>query len=129
VLRLLGRFEEARRDGLGLHLAQIKQREPCLTDELLQQMMSSLGEMNIIQRGESGAWLLSRDLEAVTLGELYEGMNLRIPITSLSLPSRQDAIGRASGSALEHLQQSLRAPLQRSVGSFVQTQDQKDTRR
>jgi len=119
VMRLLGRFEEARRDGLGLHLAQIKQREPSLTDELLQRMISSLCEMNILQRGETGAWLLSRDLDAVSLAELYEGMELRIPATEVTLPSRQDAIGRASKSALDHLRQSLQAPLQRNVGSFL----------
>ena len=58
MLRLLGRFDEARRDGHGLHLADIQKREPGLTDELLQTMISALCEMNIIQRGESGAWLL-----------------------------------------------------------------------
>jgi membrane protein len=119
VMRLLGRFDEARRGGAGLHLAQIQQREPSLTDEMLQWMISGLGAMNIIQRGESGAWLLSRDLAAVTLGELYEGMDLRIPTGELSLPSRQDAIGRASTSALDHLRLPLKAPLERSIGSFL----------
>ena len=128
VMRLLGRFEEVRRDGLGLHLAQIKQREPSLTDELLQRMISALCEMNIIQRGESGAWLLSRDLDAVTLGELYEGMALRIPAIDLALPSRQDAIGRASSSALDHLRLPLKGPLERSVGSFLNIHPSKDTK-
>jgi len=127
VMRLLGRFEEARRDGLGLHLAQIKQREPSLTDDLLQQMISSLCEMNILQRSESGAWLLSRDLDSVSLGELYEGMGLRIPANEVPLPSRQDAIGRASRSALDHLRLSLQAPLQRNVGSFLRNPDQEES--
>lgn len=126
VMRLLGRFEEVRRDGQGLHLAQIKQREPSFTDELLQQMISSLCEMHIIQRSESGAWLLSRDLDKVTLCEIYEGMDLRIPTDDLDLPSRQDAIGRASTSALEHLRQPLKAPLERSVGSFLESIAGKD---
>jgi len=122
VMRLLGRFEEARRDGLGLHLAQIKQREPSLTDEFLQHMMSALCEMNIIQRSESGAWLLARDLDTVSLGELYEGLSLRIPTAEITLPSRQDAIGRASTSALDHLRTPLQAPLKSSVGSFLELQ-------
>lgn len=126
VMRLLGRFEEVRRDGQGLHLAQIKQREPSFTDELLQQMISALCEMNIIQRSESGAWLLSRDLDKVPLGEIYEGMRLRIPTDELELPSRQDAMGRASMSALDHLRQPLKAPLERSVGSFLETHVGKD---
>ncbi|MFA6986895.1 MAG: YihY family inner membrane protein [Arenimonas sp.] len=126
VMRLLGRFEEARRDGLGLHLTQIKQREPSLTDELLQRMISSLCEMNILQRGESGAWLLSRDLQAVSMGELYEGLALRIPTGELLLPSRQDAIGRAANAALDHLRLPLMSPLERCVGSFFTHHPSKD---
>lgn len=118
VMRLLGRFEEARRDGLGLHLSQIKQREPSLTDELLQRLIAALCGLNILQRAETGAWLLSRDLDSVTLGELYESMDLRISIADLNLPARQDPIGRASSAALEHLRAPLREPLERTIGSF-----------
>jgi membrane protein len=120
VLRLLGRFDEARRDGLGLHLAEIKQREPGLTDELLQAMISALCEMNIIQRGESGAWLLSRDLHAVQLDELYVNMKLRIPLGEVCLPLRHDAIGRSAAQALEDLRVPLVAPLSRSIADLLE---------
>jgi membrane protein len=122
VLRLLGRFEEARRDGLGLHLAQIKQREPGLTDELLQTIVSALCERHVLQRSETGAWLLSRDLDTVTLAELYEAMHLRIPdpSTELCLPARHDAIGRAAHAAFERLRAPLKDPLERSVASVLQ---------
>ena len=120
VLRLLGRFDEARRDGLGLHLAELKQREPGLTDELLQTMITALCEMNIVQRAESGAWLLSRDLHSVGLEELYEGMSLRVPTGDLCLPQRHDPIGRAAHAALEQLRAPLRAPLERSVASYLE---------
>lgn len=126
VLRLLGRFEEARRDGLGLHLAQIKSLEPSLTDEMLQWMISSLSEMNILQRSESGAWLLSRDLSSVTLAEVYEGMDLRIPSAELSLPGASDPIGRAATEALEHLRQPLKDPLGRSIASLLAETPAKD---
>jgi membrane protein len=128
-MRLLGRFEQARQDGLGLHLAQIKHSEPCLTDELLQQMISALGEMNILQRSENGAWFLSRDLDSIVLGELYEGMKLRIPSAQLHLPAREDAIGRASSAALDHLRLAMQEPLQRSVGSFLENQPNPDANR
>ena len=120
LLRLLARFDEARRDGLGLHLAEIKQREPGLTDELLQWMVSELCLMNIIQRGESGAWLLSRDLASVTLKELYEHMRLRVPTADLCLPQRHDAIGRVAAHALEQLREPLVPPLSRTVASLLE---------
>jgi membrane protein len=119
-MRLLGRFDEARRDGMGLHLAQLKQREPGLTDELLQTMVSSLCEMNIIQRAESGAWLLARDLHSVALRELYEGMALRVPTGDLCLPQRHDPIGRAAHDALETLRAPLHAPLEQSIASYLE---------
>ena len=121
VLRLLGRFDEARRDGLGLHLAEIKQREPGLTDELLQTMISALCEMNIIQRGESGAWLLSRDLHAVSLGEVYMHMKLRVPLGELCLPQRHDPIGRVAQHVLEQLREPLVEPLSRDIASLLET--------
>ncbi|MEO8161870.1 MAG: YihY family inner membrane protein [Arenimonas sp.] len=120
VLRVLGRFDEARKHGQGLHLGQLKQREPGLTDELLQSMVSSLCHMNILQHGESGAWLLSRDLQAVDLGELYEGMALRVPTGELCLPQRHDAIGRAAQAALAQLRESLQGALGRSVASYLE---------
>lgn len=120
VMRLLGRFDEARREGLGLHLAQLTEREPGLTDELLQTMISALCEMSIVQRAESGAWLLSRDLHSVGLVELYEGMALRVPTGDLCLPQRHDPIGRAAHAALEQLRAPLRAPLDRSVASYLE---------
>lgn len=119
IMRLLGRFEEARQQGQGLHLSQIQQREPILTEDLLQQMLTSLDALHIIQRSEHGAWLLSRDLNAVTLGEIYEGMNLRVPSIELPLPSRHDAVGRAAAQTLNQLCQPLQEPLHRSVSSFL----------
>ena len=120
LLRLLGRFDEARRHGLGLHLAEIQQREPGFTDELLQTMISALCELNVIQRGESGAWLLSRDLSAVTLRELYEHMKLRVPTGEVCLPLRHDAIGKVAQNALEELREPLAASLSRSVASLLE---------
>ena len=122
-LRLLGRLDEARRDGLGLHLQQMQAREPMLTDDLLQRMLSGLSGLNIVQRAEDGGWLLSRDLGTVTLGELHEGLGLRIPGPEAGLPGFDDPMGRRATRALEHLRQPLQAPLARSVGSFL-TPDQ-----
>ncbi len=117
-LRLLGRLNAARRDGQGLHLTDMQAREPMLTDDLLQRMLSGLSELNIVRRAEDGGWLLARDLATVSLGELHEGLGLRIPCTDTSLPGFDDPLGRDATRALEHLRQPLAAPMARSVGSF-----------
>ena len=118
-LRLLGRLEESRRDGTGLHLADIRQREPSLTDDALADMLHALHELNIVQRAEQGAWLLSRDLAEVPLGEVYEHVALRVPIADMNLPARADAIGRAASRAMDELRDALHDPLQRSIASYL----------
>jgi len=123
VLRLLGRLDECRPKGGVLHLQDMQQREASLTDDHLQRMLSALSELNIVQRCENGGWLLARDLDSVTLGEIYEGMELRIPAADLPLPSRHDEIGKAAENALNHLRDPLRATLQYSVGSFLHPKD------
>lgn len=117
-LRLLGRMNQARRDGRGLHLADIQASEPMLTDDLLQRMLSGLSALNIVRRGEDGGWLLSRDLDTVALGELHEGLGLRVPGPAEGLPGFDDPIGRDATRALEHLRQPLQGPLASSVGGF-----------
>jgi membrane protein len=82
-------------------------------------MVSALCDMNIIQRGESGAWLLARDLGSVSLQEIYEGMHLRVPTGDLCLPQRHDAIGRIAQAALENLREPLRDALQRNIAELL----------
>jgi membrane protein len=118
-LRLLGRLEESRRSGTGLHLADIRQREPSLTDDALATMLHALDELNIVKRAESGPWLLSRDLAEVPLAEIYEHVLLRVPIADMTLPSRNDAIGRAGSRAMDELRAALHDPLQRSIASYL----------
>jgi len=117
-LRLLGRLEESRRDGRGLHLARIQEAEPMLTDDLVRRMLAGLSALDVVRRSEDGAWLLSRDLGHVSMGELHEGLGLRVPGPDAMLPGHDDPIGRQATRALEHLRQPLREPLARSVGSY-----------
>lgn len=116
-LRLLGRLNHARRGGKGMHLADFQSCEPMLTDDHLQRMLSGLCRLDIVRRAEDGAWLLSRDLDGVTLAELHEGLLLRVP-GDIVLPGFDDPIGREATCALEHLRTPLYDPLSRSVGSF-----------
>jgi membrane protein len=121
-LRLLGRLEQSRRDGTGLHLAEIMAREPSLTDDALAAMLHALNELNIVQRAERGPWILSRDLAEVPLAEVYEHVGLRVPMAELDLPAREDVLGRAGSRAMDELRAALHDPLQRSVASFLHPQ-------
>ena len=118
LVRLLARFNEARRRGRGLHVDDILRIEPLLTDGLAQQMLAQLCEINVVRRAESGEWLLSRDLDELTLAELYEACQLRIPIAEAHLPCRDDALGHAAVAAIDELRIPLRDLLKRRVSSI-----------
>lgn len=121
MLRLLGRLHEARQQGFGLHSDELRQREPMLTDTLVQEMLCQLANANIVVRAETGHWLLARDLENVQMAELYNAGRLRIPIHEVYLPCRQDALGSAVMAVVDELRLSLRELLQRSVGSVYRS--------
>ncbi|NLB57840.1 MAG: YihY family inner membrane protein [Gammaproteobacteria bacterium] len=120
LLRLLGRFAEARREGRGLHTDEIQQLEPCLTDSLIQELLGQLGDISLVSRAETGEWILARDLHDLSLAELYEACHLRIPIAEAHLPCRDDALGTAAAAAVDELRIPLREHLKRRVGSLYQ---------
>jgi membrane protein len=118
LIRLLARFNEARKRGRGLHSDQIQHLEPMLTDGLVQQMLAQLCEINVVRRAEDGEWLLARDLDELTMAELYEACQLRIPIAEAHLPCREDSLGHAAVAAMDELRVPLRVLLKRRVSTI-----------
>ncbi|RZA19918.1 MAG: YihY family inner membrane protein [Lysobacteraceae bacterium] len=117
LLRMLGRFQQARAHGRGLHSDDIQQLEPILTDSLVQDMLAKLDGIDVVSRAESGEWLLARDLDDVTLGELYEACHLRVPVAEARLPHHEDALGVAVMEVLDGLRMPLRDLLKQRVSS------------
>ncbi|MEN5208476.1 YihY family inner membrane protein [Stenotrophomonas terrae] len=115
LLRLLGRFREARQQGRGLDEDQILLQEPMLTDSLLQQLLEQMESIGVLRRDERGEWLLARDLDSISLHDLYESSQLRIPVAEEYLPMREDSLGQAACSALDQLRLPLRELLKRRV--------------
>jgi membrane protein len=54
----------------------------------------------------------------MTLGELYEACQLRIPIGSVPLPRNDDELGMAALAALDGLRLPVRELLKRNVASL-----------
>ncbi|HEY6941057.1 YihY family inner membrane protein [Dokdonella sp.] len=80
LLRVLGHFVEAQRDGRGLHSAQLCALEPFLTDDLLQRYLGDLHRVGVIRRGELGEWVVVRDLGRVQLLDLVDAGGYRVPL-------------------------------------------------
>ena len=118
LLRLIGRFQHARREGKGLHTSEMLELEPMLTDSLLQEFLSRLDAIKLVRRDERGEWLLARDLHSLTLAELYESCQLRVPIDEAWLPCHDDELGVAAYAVLDDLRLPLRDALKRRVGDL-----------
>ena len=115
LLRMLGRFHHARARGKGLHSDEIQQMEPILTDSLIQDLLGQMAAINVLSRAEGGEWLLARDLDGVTLGELYEAAQLRVPVAEAHLPHQDDALGVAVMDVVNGLRMPLRDLLKQRV--------------
>ena len=115
LLRMLGRFHQARTRGKGLHSDEIQQLEPILTDSLIQDLLGQMAAINVLSRAEGGEWLLARDLDDVNLGELYEAAQLRVPVAEAHLPHRDDALGIAVMDVVDGLRMPLRDLLKQRV--------------
>lgn len=122
LLRLLARFDQSRKHGKGLHSDDIQRLEPSLTDALVQQMLAQLDSISVVRRAEGGEWLLARDLDELTLAELYEACHLRIPIAEAHLPNRDDELGVPVTAAIDELRIPVRDLLKRRV-STIWTKD------
>ena len=124
LLRMLGRFDAARDEGRGLHSEEILQLEPMMTDSLIQQILGQLAGINLLSRAETGEWLLARDLDDMTLAELYEACQLRIPVVEAHLPCQDDELGVAAKNALDELRVPLRVMLKRKVSDIYAKPDE-----
>lgn len=115
LLRMLGRFHQARAAGRGLHSDEIQQLEPILTDSLVQELLGQMAAINVVSRAEDGQWLLARDLDDVSLCELYEVARLRVPVAEAYLPHHDDALGIAVMDVINGLRMPLRELLKQRV--------------
>ncbi|HSD16908.1 MAG TPA: YihY family inner membrane protein [Thermomonas sp.] len=120
LLRMLGRFHQARARGKGLHSDEIQQLEPILTDSLVQDLLGQMAAIKVVSRAESGEWLLARDLDDVTLGELYEAAQLRVPVAEAHLPHQDDALGIAVMDVVNGLRIPLRDLLKQRVSCIYE---------
>lgn len=123
LLRLIGRFQEAQHSGHGLHTEDLRKLEPLLTDDLLMRMLGQMHAVKVLQRTEGGEWVLVRDLDHLSLGELYEASGLRIPTAEAWLPCRDDLLGRRAEAGLNELRIPLREHLKRSVATILKAGD------
>ncbi|MEP6484507.1 MAG: YihY family inner membrane protein [Rudaea sp.] len=99
LVRVLAHFAAAQRDGIGLHSEALRDREPFLSDDLVQRYLSDLNRAGMIQRNDAGEWMLTRDLASVSLYDIYAACDYRLPLGN-PLPVTADSPSDAEATAL-----------------------------
>ena len=112
LLRVLSRFVAAHREGRGLHSVDLCAAEPFLTDDLLQRYLGDLHRIDLIRRGETGEWVVVRDLATVRLLELVEEGSYRLPLGKVGASAGLAPAAAALLDSLgEHVREALALPL------------------
>ncbi|MDE2248515.1 MAG: YihY family inner membrane protein [Xanthomonadaceae bacterium] len=80
LLAVLGYFVEAQRCGECVDPAELRLRAPYLRSAWIAACLDDLQQADLIRRGESGGWLLSRSLDSTDLRRLYRCTHCRLPL-------------------------------------------------
>jgi membrane protein len=119
LLRLLARFAQAQQFGRALEVDELRKLESSLSDDALMHLLENLVELKVVQRAEAGGWLLVRDLEQITLAELYRGARLRVPLESPPGELLADAIGQRIGTRLQALAGQIGSALDTPLSQWL----------
>lgn len=80
LLAVLGHFVAAQRAGRSTDPAQVQLAQPGLHGATIAACFDVLQQAGLIQRSESGGWLLSRSLDGVDLLHVYTCSGYRLPL-------------------------------------------------
>jgi len=130
LVRVLAHFAAAQRLGAGLHSEALRDREPFLSDDLVQRYLGDLNAAGMIQRNETGEWVLTRNLSAVSLYDIYAACDYRLPLDE-ALPITPDSPSDAEatrllGAAAVDVKKILTAPLSEIFPAKVRSKDVPD---
>ncbi|QKK01628.1 MAG: virulence factor BrkB family protein [Pseudomonadota bacterium] len=119
AVRLLGHFWQAQRRGQPLSTAELMTREPAAASSQLDRLLGVFEGGGYIHADEHGNWLLSADLDALTLGELYRAGSFILPIGELDELPCDSHWDRALRESLRPLEQRGRGVMDQSVKALL----------
>lgn len=121
VLRLLQALSDAHGEGRGLTLDALHDRVGGLSDEQLLRSLGDLAGLRIVERTSLGHWRVIRDLEQVTLADIYEAGSYRVPLSRRG-NVELDAADLTLGAGTD----GLMPVLDRSVADYVRANRNKE---
>lgn len=114
LLVVLHHFVDAQRAGQRVDPAEVRLRAPYLRVASITAYFDDLQQADLIQRSESGGWLLSRSLDSTDLLRLYRCTHYRLPLDPIEEAA---AIGIELGPDLRTMLAELAAVLREKLGT------------
>lgn len=89
--RLVGHLWCAQRQGISLSRGDLLDLEPQASELQIIKLLSHMMDQSIVRSEESGNWILTCDLEDLTLGNLYQKGDYYLPLGDVAkLPNQSD---------------------------------------
>ncbi|MGY6588080.1 MAG: virulence factor BrkB family protein [Wenzhouxiangella sp.] len=120
ALRLLGHFWQAQRRGLSLSIGQLLEREPAASDHQVRRLLSWFHDARFIHPDDDGDWLLSSDLDEISMADLYRAGPFILPLGELASLPVDSHWDRALLEALKPIDRRSEHLWTRSVKSVLQ---------
>lgn len=95
LVDLLGALRRAQLAGRGLTQTELGQQMPRLSDDALSRLLDDLDRLKVVQRTDLGGWVLSRDLNRMSLRELYRELPYGLPIAGHPVEGGSLAVAQA----------------------------------
>ena len=95
VYRLVGHLWRAQRKGTAVSMIELLELEPRATERQILNLLHHLTNERIVACDHEENWMLARDLEDITLGDLYNGGSYYLPLgedTALPFESEIDRV-------------------------------------
>ncbi len=120
AIRLLGHFWQAQRRGRALSNGDLLRRESAASDIQLQRLLGYFHDAGMIHRDDDGDWLLSSDLDEISIAELYRSGSFILPVGELDSLPVDSHWDRALLEGLRPIDHKADALMNRSVKSLLQ---------
>jgi membrane protein len=119
ALRLMGHFWHAQRQGRALSLAELLSREPAASDAQIGRILEWFAGAGFIHADDSGDWLLSTDVDDITLAELYRSGPFILPVGELGEIPVESHWDRAALKSLSTIDGAGRKAMNQSIKSLL----------
>ena len=123
AFRLIGHLWQAQREGKSLSDTELLELEIQASEIQIDEILLRLERQHIVNKDEAGNWLLARDLEELSLGDLYGMGDFYLPLGEMDQLPRDTRWDQAFVACLTHIRKHGQVEWQRSLRSMYSRSD------